>query len=193
MELQSALQHINEVPDTVVNHGLGAHLDLDAVQTGRRFAGGDLRVVERDLADGGVALARADIPRNVLHDPAGGGIGRSRGAEREGPPVGPNFEESTQVRRPEEPPNAFADRPGGSLRGLDVAFERLGDLAPPPEILLDDGEGLHRRLGALAVPADAQSVARTVEAPVLSVVVGVRQLFRRSGDDVQAGGGRMIL
>jgi hypothetical protein len=62
MELQSALQHINEVPDTVVNHGFGAHLDLDAVQAGRRIAGGDLRVVERDLADGGVFLARGDIP-----------------------------------------------------------------------------------------------------------------------------------
>ena len=115
------------------------------------------------------------------------------GTEREGPPAGANLEEGTQICGTGYPPNALADRPWGSPRGRDAVSQRLGDLAPPPQGILGGREGLHRRLGALTVPAEAQGVARAVEAPVLRVEVGVGKLLRRSGDDSEAGGGRMLL
>src|SRR5918997_372581 len=100
---------------TVVNHGLGAHLNLDAAKAGRRFAR-ELRLVERDLAEGGFLLhpGPADVPRKVLYGCAGG---RRLGTEREGPPAGANLEERAQIRGTGYPPNAFADRPRGALRG----------------------------------------------------------------------------
>src|ERR671916_770395 len=106
--------------------------------------------------------------------------------ERETPPAGGGLRRGDQGPVRPELPHAFANRPAGPLRGLGAVLEWLGDLTPPPEGALGERQGFHRRLGALAVPAETQGVARAVEAPVLRVVVGVDQLFRRSGDDGQA-------
>ena len=86
------------------------------------------------------------------------------------------------------PGGAGALRPAAALFRLGaVAPQRLGDLTPPLEAaVFGRRQGLHSRLDALAVAADAQRVASAVEAPVLRVVVGVGQLLRLSGDDAQA-------
>ncbi len=151
--------------------GVRVHLDLDAALSDRRPGGTrELRLVEHDLTDGGVLL---------------GGLFEM---EREGPPAGADLEERAQVSVAREPPQAFADRVGDLLQDLRTAApQRYGDLTPPPEGALGRCQGLHRRLDALAVPADAQDAARAVEAPVLSVVVCVVQLSYSSGDEGQAG------
>jgi hypothetical protein len=91
-----------------------------------------------------------------------------------------------------ESSDAVTDRPWDALQGLD-ALERFGDLAAPAQATLGGHPGLHRRLCALAIPADAQRVASPEETPVLRVVVDIGQLTRSSGDDGQSGGRRMLL
>ena len=92
-----------------------------------------------------------------------------------------------------ESSDAFTNRPGDPLRGLD-ALEWLGDLTAPAQAILGGRQGLHRRLGALAIRVtDAQRVASPVQTPVLRIVVDIGQVTRPSGDDGHSGGRRMLL
>jgi hypothetical protein len=110
----------------------------------------------------------------------------------EGAPTGANLKERAQICAAGESPYAFTDRPGDPHWGLD-ALQRLGDLAAPAEATLGGRQGLHRRLGTLAIPADAQRVARPVETPVFRIVVDISQLSRPSGYDGHFAGRRMFL
>ena len=114
------------------------------------------------------------------------------GTQREGAPVGVNLEERAQICGAGDSAEAFTDRPAYPLEGLD-ALDRLGDLAAPAEGTLGGSKGLHRRLGALAIPAEAQLVASPVQTPVLRVVVDISKLTRSCGDDGHFGTRRMLL
>src|SRR5918993_4937879 len=112
--------------------------------------------------------------------------------EREGAPSGANLKERAEICGAGESSDAFTDRPGDPLESLD-ALERLGDLAAPAQATLGGHKGLHGRLGALAISAEAQLVAGPVQTPVLRVVVEISQLSLRFGDDVHSATRRMLL
>jgi hypothetical protein len=143
-----------------------------------------------------VVLFAADVPLRPDHNLAGEAV-RLVGlrSQLEGFAEGANLEEPAQVLHTREEAEAFSDGTAGGGQGLeDPAPQRLGDLASPLQAsVLGWREGFHGGLDALAAAADAQGVARAVEAPVLRVVVGVDELLRLRGYDGEPEGRRLLL